>query len=252
MNAIELSESDLRQHIVKIGFDIFPQIDIANERTRLNMYAEGCIQRFPHLFERLISGTNEFRISRAISKAKAGLAPTIDTLAITPRGPVFTFPVKILGPTGECVFESEAHYRQDFSECSDLFFSLLPNRQKMRIGLVRELLFTTGQTSCVEALTTRTEFAGAALHGGQSLLVYRDEKYNVRIKIMPAQLMEATSLPVGATVRQDAGYGVQVVLDVNNAQLRPLEKADMEEVLDRADGLWPERLLEYLTGSSQT
>ncbi len=252
MNPIKLTESDLRQHVIKIGFDVFPQIEIASERTRLNMFAEEAIQRFPTLFDGVVSGTQEFRVSRSLGGPEGKRGAKVDTLTITPRGPLFMFPVTISGPTGSPMFEAKDEYRKDFGECSDLFFSRLPNRQRMRVGLVRELLFTTGEEPCVGALTSLTEFAGAKLHGGEALLTFRDDNYNVRIRIVPIQLMRATSLPVGTTVREGLGHGLQVVIDVNNTQPQPLTDADIEEVLDRADSIWPRSLLEYLAGEAES
>ena len=64
----------------------------------------------------------------------------------------------------------------------------------------------------------------------------------------PCQIQMTTQLPVGTKVEQQTGYGLRVVLDVNNWEIRPLEDSDIEEVLTRATGLWPAQLLEYLNG----
>ena len=40
--------------------------------------------------------------------------------------------------------------------------------------------------------------------------------------------------------------GLAVVLDVNNHELRALENAEMEAVLEFAGSLWPDQMLEYI------
>ena len=48
-------------------------------------------------------------------------------------------------------------------EMRKLFFQCLPERRVMRLGLVRELVFSTGQTFCGPFVTKQASFASAAL-----------------------------------------------------------------------------------------
>ena len=57
-----------------------------------------------------------------------------------------------------------------------------------------------------------------------------------------------TQLPVGKKIEEPVGFGLKVKLDINNAEVLVLQDADIEEVLDRAVGFWPDQLLEYLSG----
>lgn len=253
MNPINLTESDLRQHVVQIGLDVFPQIEVANERTHLNLFAEEAIQKLPQLFERLVSGTEEFRISRSLPKGPGKPGSLVETLTLTSRGPVFTFPIAIMDPTGQTLFQAtEGQYRKDFEEIRNLFFSCVPGRAIMRLGVVRHLLFITGKSSCLGALTSRGVFAGATLADGTTSLVFRDQQCNVLLNVKPMQITEAASLPIGVALQRPLGHGVQVILDVNNVQVRPLKDEDMTVVLERADSLWPDTLLQYLTGGEES
>lgn len=251
MNPIRLTEGDLRQHIIKIGLDFFPPIEMANERTRLNMFAEEIIQRFPSLFERLVSSSDEFKVSRRLHMGATPQPRWVDSLTVTARGPVFTFPVLIAKPSGSPVLQRD--YKEDeLIECTKLLLSHLPvqqgNRQIIRAGMVRELVFMGGRSSFADALTSRASFAGAKLHGGRCDLGFHDDRCGIHLQIIPLTLMQSTPLPVGGTVQQGLGYGVQVILDVHNAQVRPLADDEVKGILDRATSLWPEALLSYLAG----
>lgn len=56
-----------------------------------------------------------------------------------------------------------------------------------------------------------------------------------------------TQLPVGKKVEEPVGFGIKVTLDINNTELRELGDADIEEILERAVGFWPDELLKYLS-----
>lgn len=252
MNPITLTEGDLRQHVVQIGLDVFPPIEVSKERTHLNTFAEEAIQKWPQWFERLVSGTEEFRISRTLPKTAGKPGSSVETLTLTPRGPVFTFPIAILDPTGQTIFRSdEEQYRKDFEEVRQMFFSCIPGRAIMRLGAVRHLMFMTGKSPCLEALTSRASFAGASLAEGNVSLVFRDDQCNVLLQIRPMQVMEVARLPIGPMFQKPLGHGVQINLDVHNLQVRPLDDDAMTAILDRADSLWPETLLEYLAGEEE-
>ena len=250
MEPSALSVSDLCLHVVKFGIDIYPPVEIPNERTRLNMFYEEARARWPKLFDRLIASDTEFKISKGFRKNPEveGPTSTVDTFVLVNRGPVFVLPLMLPEPVGETGLEE--NYREEFGLVRELFFSALPDRKILRLGLIRELVFATSGAPCLSLLKAAQSFAGADLTGGNALFQYRDAKCNVRIRLAPAEIMKATVLPVGQRVEQREGYGVQVQLDVNNCDIRPLEAADIDEMLDRATGLWPDRLLEYLNERS--
>ncbi len=253
MEPLSLSVRDVCLHVVKFGIDIYPPPAIRDERTRLNMFYEAARDRWPKLFDRLVASDTEFRISRGFRRKPDVEGPTStgDTFVLTNRGPVFVFPLLLPEPVGATGLE--ATYLDDFAALRELFFSALPDRKILRLGLVRELVFATGQTPCLGLLHTAPAFAGASLQGGNVLFHYRDDKCNVRIALAPAEITKSTQLPVGQRIEQREGYGLQVQLDVNNSDLRrPLEATDIQEVVERATGLWSEPLLEYLNARSQS
>lgn len=249
MESLSLTTADLLHHVVTFGIDVFPPVEIPKERTRLNMFYEEASSKWGDLYEQLVASEAEFKISKAFTE-RPGRRPSIhmDTFTLTQRGPVFVFPVLLPEPIGKTGLEDSPVGR--FDEVRKLFFSALTDRKIMRVGMVRELVFGTGDTACQQLLATETSFSGSELAGGKSLLVFRDSRCNVRLEFEPLEIRKTIQLPVGARMEQSAGYGVRVQLDVNNYAVRPLEDADIEEVLERATGLWPDELLRYINERS--
>lgn len=242
---MELVLDDLVHHVVKYGFDVYPQIEIPLERTHLSIFYEEARERFGALFDQLLASDTEFRISKEFrSSAQPGAgALRVDTFAITNRGPVLTFPICLPEPVGATGIEEQIP--EAFDTLRKLFFAALPDRKTMRIGLIRDLLFSTGQAPCTALLSGKPEFAGAKLQRGKSLLVFRDDICNVHLEFEPGELMKRTRLPVGTEIHERHSFVLHVTLDVNNHQLRPLEEADIVQVLERAASIWPQQLLEY-------
>ncbi len=245
MDALTLSVDDLYHHAAKFGIDIFPPVEIPDERTRLNMFYEEARQNWPNLYDQLLASDTEFKISKHFKKRPeiAGPSVPVDTFVLTNRGPVFVFPFVLPEPAGNTGLDRT--FLEDFRSVRRLFFSRVAGRKLMRVGLIRELLFSTGETPCWEVLTAQTSFSGAELAGGNSLIQYHDSKCNVRLQFAPVEILKATQLPVGQSVQERAGYGLHVSLDVNNREIRPLEESDIEEILERASSFWPNQLLEF-------
>lgn len=257
MNSPTLTLDDLGQHVVQFGLDVYPQVDIASERTRLNIFFEEIHNRWPDIYDKLVSSDTEFKVSNkfyAGGSDARGTAPGIptETFALVPRrGPVLVFPIilPVLGATGI----EEGRCAEIFSAVRTLFFEAIPNRKILRVGLVRTVIFDTGNDNCLGFLTSDTSFCGARLMKGGLSLRFKDAKCNVSLDLQPMEKRSAAQLPIGARVTEHQGYGLGVQLDVNNADPRPLEEPDIQEVLERATGLWPVELLEYvrtLVGSS--
>ena len=245
MASLHLSLEDLDIHVVKIGLDIYPQVVIGEERTRLHLFADRARDELPHLYDKVVESNTEFTISGTFREKDHAASPSavVPTFAMTNRGPCFVFPLRlpVIGATG-----LEEELLLEFDKVRKLFFSSLPGRDCLRIGLLRELAFRTGSTPCIELLASRELFGEAKLIGGQKLLAYQDDKCNIRISIEPSQVARETTLPVGTKVIESVGYGLQVTLDVNNHDLHALTDVEIDEILERASGLWPDVLVDYL------
>lgn len=246
MTEFVVQPSDLEQHIVTFGVDVYPQIDIANDRTRLNMFYEEGKEKWPEVFDQISASDLEFKLSKAFrQRHEAGGGPELRvvTFELVPRGPLFRFPLQ-LSQIGKTRLHDD--FRSRFSALRTAFFKHLPGRAIMKVGLVRDLIFSTSGQRCEPLLHADNEFGNAKLQGGACNFHYRDAKCNVLLHFQPVQAITVTQLPVGHTVTTPGGFGLHVALDVNSAEIRALQDADIDEVLDRASGLWPDELLNYL------
>lgn len=247
MACLSLSEQDIVHHVVTFGIDVYPPVEVGTERTRLNMFYESARERWPHLYETLTVGDTEFRISRHFRKDPQIVGPAVlfDTFVLTKRGPVFVFPLTLPPPAGATTLEDR--YVELFDEVREAFLSAVPGRSLLRVGLIRELVFATGEAPGTHLLTKQESWAGGELYGGERSVRYRDQQCNIRLQLTPIEIRKSTQLPVGTKVEQREGYGLRVQLDVNNVEIRPLADADIKTIVDRALGLWPEHLLQYIT-----
>lgn len=248
MSELELTLSDLDQHVVTFGMDVYPPIHIPAERTRLNMFFEAAHDRWKDSFERLEASDTVFRIWKDFraQETTGGPSTSIPTFTLSDRGPVITLPLLLPAPIGRTKLEDTDAVRL-FNDIRVEFFAKLPTTQAiLRVGMVREVVFATGDTPTNCTLGTASELNTAKLVGGTVLAEYRDDKCNVQVSLRPVRAIRATPLAVGATMREPGGFGLWVKLDVNNINLAPMKDDDINEVLDRACSFWPDRLLEYV------
>lgn len=247
MDPMNISLNDIVSHFALIGLDIYPPIEMKDERTRLNMFFEDARLRWSDLYVDSAAGESEFKISKSFRENPAVQGPAIpvDTFVMTHRGPVFVFPIHLPDPGGQTDFESR--FRDLFNEVSSSLWSFLPGHKVLKVGLVREVTFLTGNNDCTRIISQQSDWLGSKLAGGKRLIQYRDQKCNIRLEFSPVRIGKVTQLPIGTKVQEPVGFGLQVKLDVNNAEVRELKDADIEEVLDRAIGFWPDELLEYLS-----
>ncbi len=245
--ALSLSLSDVVTHVVKFGIDIYPPISYREEQTRLNIFYDEMRNIQPQLFEKVHASAQEFKVF-ADFRAPNDEAKrvTVSTFELTSRGPVFVYPLKCPPPIGDTAITDD--YLELFSEARSKFFLAIPGRQCLRLGLIREVLFGTGGEAVNVFFAEQTELAGATLTGGKSVRVYKDRRYNHRIVIDSVEIARQTRLAVRTTVTEPTEHGLQITLDVNNEAIRPLEEADIQGVIERANSLWPEELLSYLNG----
>ena len=253
MSDLKLTPSDVDLHILHFGMDVFPPIEIRNERTRLNMFYEEVRSKWPDLFDRLETSDTLFNIWKEVRSGHRDTDPAhpIPTFSLTQRGPVIRFPLRLPDPVGQTSFDRES-LPELFHSIRDVFFGKLPTLKILRTGVIRELVFQSGKSPTLGMLGTDSSFGNAQLQGGVLRSEYRDSKCNILVTIQPVQAIRATALPIGQVVHQPAGFGLGVQLDVNNAELKPMEKPQIDEVIERANSFWPDILLEYLgrrTGS---
>jgi len=251
MPQARFSTSDLQYHEVAFGVDTYPPVELGDNQVRLNMFYEEGRNRWPTRFHRLSTSEGEFTISGAFRRAgvQGGPKSEFPTFQLTKRGPFFSLPIQLPEPLGMTGVDENPI--GDFQKVRSLFASAVPDVKFMRVGMVRKLLFATGKAPCFNLFTKKSERFNARLTGGSTKFLYRDGTCNINVHLDVVDVLKQTQLAIGATVTDSTGYGLQVILDVNNAELKPLSDDDIEMVLTRACGLWPDALLSFLNEGNE-
>lgn len=246
-NMMIITTSDVSHHEYIVGIDVYEPIILSENRTRLNMFYEEVRAQNQDLFQRVVSSDNEFIVSRRFSKP-GGPNVEVRTFQMVPRGPVFSIPLRLsdFGAT-----EFETNYDAKLVALQKLFFQAFPDRKKLKYGIIRHLIFATGNEPSTEVLAAPQDFCGATLQAGSRVAQYVDQECNVSISLQPVRANRVTKLGVGAQINQETGYGLQVKLDVNSKEIRPLGATDIERVRERAESLWPDGVLKFICGKEK-
>lgn len=240
---LRLTLDDIHQYLLRFGLDLFPPLELANEQFRAQSLYRALVESWPQFFAKLSLSAGEFVISRRFPVGSA--EAEVPAFTYTPRGPVVVMPIKLAGYS---VPGSDEHKLvADFQNILGIIRNVFPGREVLRIGLVRELVFSTGETRADPVLLpVSDEFGGARFIGGESQLVFRDSICNIRVHLKPGEIRQRLESPIGIARENHLAFGLNVEFDVNNVEMRPLQDADIAQVLERAKSLWPGALLDYL------
>lgn len=225
--------------------DVYPPIEIRQERTRLNLFFEEgkADSHLKFLFGSLMSSDREFGVQGTFRQPEDDRQLSHPTFVLTPRGPVFVFPL-LLPPFGRTEITEPVH--DLLIQCRDLFFRCVPNRKILRLGLVRDAVFSAGKTDLLGLVGGNASLGGAALAGGVTQLAFADSKCNIGVGVALGQVGSAAQLPVGVVVQESPSNAIHIHIDVNNHEIRPLTEADIDEILERAESLWPGAMLDFV------
>jgi hypothetical protein len=235
---------DVNHEILRFGLDVFPPLELSKEQVRAQNFYQTARDNWPHLFNRLTLSNTEFTITQQFN-VDTNRADVV-TFVFNPRGPVVAFPRKLGGSM--VLDRSDEDFVSEFGEILSAIHRSFPKREVLRVGVVREIVFHTGETPAGNVLVpVQQEFGGAAFAGGESLFVFQDDFCNVRVTIAPVELRKRTVVAASKkVVEAHEAFGLRVALDVNNREMRPLDGIEIDQVIERARGLWPEPLITYL------
>lgn len=246
-DSLIVTMEDLQQNILKYGLDIFPPLDVGNEMTRTHDLFRTLREQWPDFYQELNfrPESGKFKVLASF-KLKGGKSVTFPTLTLTKRGPVFAFPRRLPDPLGEYAFEGD--YDEVFLSSLAILRKEFPGTSVLRMGVVREAVFSTGKSNAVPYLADRFgTFQGTKSMGGGVVLSFRDDLCNVRIKLDTIEIRQEHKVSKSGLVLSDeTNYGFQVSLDVNNIEMRPQEMHEIETTIERAHSFWPKGLLEFI------
>lgn len=243
---LQLGQDDVYQYLVRLGVDLFPPFEPARESLHAQRLHDTLAQLRPELFERLILGPSEFVISRKFAVGPSQANVDVATFVYTPRGPVVTVPIRL---GGEVALEwSDKQVIECFREILTAIDNHLPERQKLKLGVVRDVVLACGQRPATAIVAPLSDScAGAKLTGGQVHLLFEDGCCNLALSLAPIGIARQAMIPVtGQLVQEHEQFGLSVQVDVNTIEVRPLGADDIERVFRRALEVWPQPVLDYL------
>lgn len=235
----------ISQHVVKYGVDIRPTIVLKQDKTKLQEYCNWLIEQFPQVFETLLVGPKQLRVQKnfLLPNTKRVEMPTF---VLTHRGPVFTFPERIYIDEAQDldVPEKDKIFRKALDELRIKFVG----RRIMRVGVVHEFVFDTGEINSVEIIASnlKNDVWRERIKNLSIRLETPKEGKNINVEIRPTQLRRV-GRGGGNVPAQNMGFGIIVNVDINNQQIKDdLTKAEVRDIVTFANDYVPEELIRFL------
>jgi len=238
------NENDISQHIVRYGVDIRPPIALKQEKERLQSYCNWLIEHFPEAFETLLSGPEKTIIQKTFFTS-GGKRAELPTFAMTRRGPLYTFPIRLLVEKAEDfdIPERNKIFRSALDKFRETFVTKI-----VRVGVVHEIIFDCGNINPVDIIANaiskkvwREGLRNIRIH-----LENPEDGYNINIDLAPAYAQQVVRSPTGAK-RKSIGFGIGVKLDINNQKMtEELDKDMVAAILAFAEDYVPDKLVKFL------
>jgi len=238
------NKNDVSQHIVRYGVDIRPPIQPRQEREKLQDYCNWLIERFPQAFETLLSGPDRTIVQKTFFTT-GDKRVELPTFAMTKRGPLFTFPVRLLVENVEDfdIAAKNKIFRAALDKFSQTFVAKI-----VRVGVVHEIIFDCGNINPVDiiASTIRKQQWTEGLRNIRIHLENPGYGYNINIDIAPAYAQQVVQGTTGAK-RKNIGFGISVRIDINNQKMtEELDKDMIAAILAFAEDYVPDKLVSFL------
>lgn len=242
----EFSRAKVVSLSVRIGVDVRPPIEIALSEPRFHEFSRKARSKFPQLFDRMILGDQQFEMQKAWvvpDKAKA----EVSTFVMTPRGPLFRFPIHI----GEIELEPDLPNTNDtFIDCMKSFCKCFPGLKVLRVGKVHEYIFGCGDINSIQLVNDRFLKLVVPEEGAIGLrLNMCNADCNRIFTIEPIRRMRQTGSHSEPT---QVGYGIKVDVDVGNrTPEKDMQEIQWQNVLNLADRFVKEEMYNILNGEEQ-
>ncbi len=230
MNSYEFTKAKIDDWVQKIGADIRPPIEIGLEEERFQTFSKWARKTHPQVFDRMVVGEQRFEMLKTLEYPGKPTANVV-TYTMTQRGPVITVPRRV----------SAIDLEPDLPDINDVFVSCMkqflrafPGRRVIRVGKINEYVFDCGDIESLPLVAARFSRLDVPEHGEISIRVnLPDENHN---RILTIQHLVAVKVPRPGQPLERTGFGVKVVVDVNNRDVsRELGQPDWLTVLDSAD-----------------
>ena len=237
----------ISQHVVKYSVDIRPPILPESGLAEIRSYGDWLVERFPGLYETVVSGHRQLRIQRTLGLPN-GMRVEVPTFALMSHGPVFSFPQRLYIGSAHSpdLPEKNETFRQALSELRARF----AGRVVPRVLVSHELVFDTAAVNSLEIIAS--DLQKDCWRTVKNLRIHMRppvEDRNVDIAIWPTRLQH-----IGrdiAAVEPDGQFGIAVHVDISDPKMvRDLSEAQLNDVLSFADDYIGKGLIKFLNGEA--
>jgi hypothetical protein len=238
------NQSDISQHILRYGVDTRPQIQPKQEREELQDYCNWLIERFPQAFETLLIGPDKTVVQKGFITG-GNKRVELPTFAMTRRGPLYTFPVRLLVEKAEDfdIPEKNKIFRSALDKFKETFISKIA-----RVGVVNEIIFDCGNINPVQIIANAIS-KQAWREGAKNIRIHLEnpgDGCNVNIDLAPAYAQQVVRSTIG-TRRKSIGFGISVRLDINNQEMsEDLDRDAIAAIIAFAEDYVPDKLVKFL------
>lgn len=252
MATFEFSHTRIDNHTERMGFDVRPIIEVKMERERLFELGSYLCAEVPQLFAITSQGDDEFSIKKKLIFVGKGEVE-VTTLALTNRGPVFTFP-RTISAIGEETDLPKGPTANDLvvRKCLRKFRDVFPDRQIVRAGKVNDYVFGCDQIPPHKIISARflSRDRDACTDALVRLNLATDDlNRNVQVQSV-AGIVRARQQD--GTVQKHNIFGISVTADVNNINMdNELSFEQMSTILTAADEFNGGPLYRFLNGEDE-
>ncbi len=235
---------NISQHVVKFGVDIRPAISASDDRAKLQDYCNRLIEQSPQAFETIVSGPKQLQVQKTFALAD-NKRIELPTFIMTARGPVFTFPKRMLINKVQDIDipEKDKIFRKALEKLRNIF----ADRKVPRVGVVNELVFDTGEIDSAQILASSLKndvWREKLKHLTIRLQIPTQDK-NINLQIQPTHVKQSGKIATeyGANIR----FGLLVNVDINNLKSTGnLTSAEINDILAFANDYVPDELIRFL------
>lgn len=244
MAGAEWQTSHIVDDIEHVGVDVRPILEVKTERTKLSSFAEWLCDKWPELYESTMIAPASFAIGKNfVFPGKGNLdAPT---LMLTGRGPVFSFPRKLVMFGEETNLPDAANV---VLKAIDRFREQWPTHNCIRLGVVHEYAFDCQGRDPLDIIAH--DFTKLATPEGGELTIRvnrRDDMYNRIIEVQASS--EYYRIPSPGKAPEPVEPKLKVRADFNNADMsQRLDEDKMAGILRRGHDFCTTGVLDFLNG----
>ena len=248
MTQYMFDKTKIDQHIVKYGLDIRPTIVLKNEKQKLTDYCQWLTDTLSEIFETVLFGPDRLLIQKTFIGSD-NKKIELPTFVLTGRGPLYSFPIKIMVGTVEDFDLPNRERENAVQKAIKEFRKRFPDRRLVRFGVANEIIFGCGNENSFEILSSALS-KERWKQGITNLKIHLEnpkEGNNINVDIFPVIAQQVNFDGSRLVTRQNTGFGISVIIDINNQDMnQDLNETQVAGILGFSENYMSNELYSFL------